>query len=117
MPFLGSKGYSSNLTSPQKPPADPIVITPISSESRFKRYFAVKKSDLRYYTPCIVDSSSLVQSTSIRPLLIDLSKIKAKLAANPIPLSAPKVVPVATTTCLPSTVSILGLIGSFKKSC
>ncbi len=93
-------------------PAQPITSCPCSSLSRFSRILPVIIPGSRPLAPISPCSSSTVRRTSIGPCTRSLSSNTAIPAAHAIPLSAPRVVPLARTQS-PSTIV---WIGSFKKS-
>ena len=95
------------------PPAHPINNWPSSSESRFINISPFSRPGFKPNAPVIPVSSSTVKSASIGPCSISFDSSTASAVATPIPLSPPRVVPVAFTQ--PSTMR--GLIGSFRKSC
>ena len=72
-----------------------------------------KKPGSRRCAPVRPVSSSIVKSISSGPCSSERSSATASAAATPMPLSAPRVVPLARST-LPSRTSS---IGSFVKSC
>ena len=79
------------------PPAQPMVISPSSSESRFSRYLPFSSSAFKPNAPAKPVSSSRVMSTSIGPCSTVSSSIIAIAAATPMPSSAPRVVSRAVT--------------------
>ena len=94
------------------PPAQPIKISPSSSESRFSKTVPLIKSGSSANAPVKPVSSSTVIRHSSGPCLISFEVSTAICAAIPIPQSAPKVVPLAFTQ--PSTIT--GSMGSLSKS-
>ena len=94
------------------PPAQPIVNSSSSSESRLSNIFPVNISLFRPLAPVIPLSSSTVNNASIGGWGISVDSKIVIAAATPMPLSAPNVVPFAFT----QSPSIIILIPSFSKS-
>ena len=94
------------------PPAQPMKISPSSSESRLTRYLPVSIPSPSSNAPVRPVSSSTVNSASTGPCSTVSSSITASAAAMPIPQSAPSVVPSART----HSPSIRVRMGSLSKS-
>ena len=95
------------------PPAQPMKISPSSSESRFSRISPCMKPFCISKAPVRPVSSSRVKRHSMGPCSMLSSANTASPVATPMPLSAPSVVPLAFN----HSPSIHVSIGSFKKSC
>ena len=94
------------------PPAQPMKISPSSSESRLMRYLPVSISSPSSKAPVRPVSSSTVKSASTGPCCTAGSIMTASAAAMPMPQSAPSVVPSALT----HPPSMCVRIGSLSKS-
>ena len=95
------------------PPALPMTNLPHVSESKFMRMSPSNSPSGKSLAPNIPVSSSAVMRPSIGPCFKFLSSMTAKMAATPIPLSAPRVVFFAFT----HSPSIQVSIGSVSKLC
>mmetsp|Transcript_49587 Transcript_49587/g.124685 ORF Transcript_49587/g.124685 Transcript_49587/m.124685 type:complete len:226 (+) Transcript_49587:642-1319(+) len=95
------------------PPAQPTQTAYSSSLSRLMSRLALRKGALpRRSAPPMVVSSSTVKRHSSGPCFASGSRSSASIAAQPMPSSAPSVVPVAFN----HSPSIRQLIGSLSKS-
>ena len=94
------------------PPAQPMKISPSSSESRFNKIRPLKSLGSSFSAPVRPVSSSTVKMHSIGPCCTVGSAMTARAAATPMPSSAPNVVPLAWSQSPLMTASI----GSFSKS-
>ena len=99
-------------TEASKPPAHPTYSSPSVSESRLTSISPSSIPPFRPRAPSMPVSSVAVISASNGPCTTSSDSITAKIAATPIPLSAPSVVPSALTHS-PSTRTSMG---SFVKS-
>ena len=88
-------------------------MTPKSSLSILSMIFPLSMCGSSANAPVSPVSSSTVNSPSIAPSLRSLSLRIARVIATPIPLSAPRVVPLAVSL----SPSIVSGMGSFEKSC
>ena len=94
------------------PPAQPMKISPSSSESRLSKIRPLKSLGSNFSAPVSPVSSSTVKIHSIGPCCTVGSAMTARAAATPIPSSAPSVVPSAWS----QSPFIIASIGSFSKS-
>ena len=111
--LYGTLSFSiSSQSSVSIPPAQPIIISSSSSESRFIMVPDSSSPALSPMAPLSPTSSDTVSRASSGRSMV-LSAIRAIIIATPMPSSPPSVVPLALT------VSPLTIIsnGSFVKSC
>ena len=113
-PSSVSTGSKSKVAVVSTPPAQPTYSSPSLSESRLIKVLPFSTPPSRANAPYIPVSSSTVKSASKGGCTTSLSARIAIAVATPIPLSAPRVVPLAVTHSPFS--STYASMGSFSKS-
>ena len=95
------------------PPAQPIEISSSSSVSKLSRMSPCRNPPFNPKAPVMPVSSSMVNRASMAGWGMSLESKMAKMAATPIPLSAPSVVPSARTQS-PSTYILMPCVSKSK---